>query len=125
MSFANVGAGRVSAARTGAAPQTTTAPRTVSANVLICLSLQVRLKADTIDVPLIIAPARLLRLRDLASRRRDHELHQGLGDVRLQAFRVALFEPDDVGNHTPARAVRVHQHLRGTRTRQETPRRLR
>src|SRR3970282_1288731 len=48
----------------------------------------------------------------LASGRGDHELDELLGDLRLEAFGVAFFEPHHVGHHTSARAVRVRAEAR-------------
>ena len=50
-----------------------------------------------------------LRMRaevlNLSTSRRDHQLHELLGDVRLQPFGVSLLEPHDVGDDAAVLAV--------------------
>src|ERR671913_297526 len=60
-------------------------------------------------------------LLQLPARRRKHQLHQLLGDLRLQAFRVALVEPHHVGDNAAVLAAGEREDLRLARSGQQTP----
>jgi hypothetical protein len=60
-------------------------------------------------------------LLQLPTRRRQHQLHQLLGDLRLQAFRVALVETHHVGDDAAVLAAGEREDLRLARSGQQTP----
>src|SRR6266849_1776637 len=60
-------------------------------------------------------------LLKLAAFRREHQLDQLLGDLRLEPFCVSLVETDDIGDHFALLAIRIDGDLSLARRRQESP----
>src|SRR6185295_2779931 len=64
-------------------------------------------------------------LLELSTLRREHELNQFFGDLRLKAFSVSLVDPHDIGNDSSVFAVRIHGNLSLARRRRKSPRGIR
>src|SRR5262245_61965464 len=74
----------------------------------------VRLKPDTTK--------RLAAVLNLASARRQHQLHEFFRDLWLQAFRVSFVNAHNVGDDAAVTATSIHEHVCFARPRTQSPR---